>query len=121
MKLLLVEDMLLMGAGLEAALNNASFDVHWVTNGQMAFDLLLRNTFRAIVLDINLPGLDGISLLKQLRSLGCTLPVLLLTACVTTRDKVRCFDSGGGHHFLVKTAELEDLIECLHALICRAS
>jgi len=71
------------------------------------------------VLDISLPGLDGLALLKQLRASGNTLPVLMLTARDTTRDKVMCFDSGADD-FLVKTTDMEELIARLRALIRRA-
>lgn len=119
MKLLIVEDDLMMGAGLQAALNNAGFDAHWVTDGQAAFDLLTQSFFRIVVLDISLPGLDGLTLLKQLRATGSSLPVLMLTARDTTRDKVMCFEAGADD-FLVKTTDMEELIARLRALVRRA-
>lgn len=119
MKLLIVEDDMMMGAGLQAALNNAGFDAHWVTDGQAAFDLLTQAFFRVAVLDISLPGLDGLALLKQLRATGSSVPVLMLTARDTTRDKVMCFEAGADD-FLVKTTDMEELIARLRALVRRA-
>lgn len=119
MKILIVEDDLMMGAGLKAALNEAGFDAHWVTDGQAAYDVLCTESFRAAVLDITLPVLDGLTLLKQLRASGNSLPVLMLTARDTTRDKVLCFESGADD-FLVKTTDMEELIARLRALIRRA-
>lgn len=119
MKILIVEDDLMMGAGLQAALNEAGFETHWVTDGQVAYTLLHTESFHSVVLDITLPGLDGLSLLKQLRADGSTLPVLMLTARDTTRDKVTCFESGADD-FLVKTTDMEELIARLRALIRRA-
>lgn len=119
MKILIVEDDLMMGAGLQAALNNAGFDAHWVTDGQVAYDLLTTASFRALVLDITLPGLDGLTLLKQLRASANAMPVLMLTARDTTRDKVMYFESGADD-FLVKTTDMEELIARLRALIRRA-
>jgi len=119
MKLLIVEDDIMMGAGLQAALNNAGFDCQWVTDGKEAFELLQKESFRAMVLDITLPGMDGLALLKLLRAAGSTLPVLMLTARDTTPDKVMCFDSGADD-FLVKTTDLDELIARLRALIRRA-
>jgi two-component system, OmpR family, response regulator QseB len=119
MKILIVEDDLMMGAGLQAALNGAGFDAHWVTDGQAAYDLLLTESFRALVLDITLPGLDGLTLLKKLRTNANSMPVLMLTARDTTRDKVMCFESGADD-FLVKTTDMEELIARLRALIRRA-
>jgi DNA-binding response OmpR family regulator len=119
MKLLLVEDDEMMGASLQAALNNAGFDTHWHTNGSAAFESMSTQYYRAVVLDITLPGLDGLSLLQQLRASGSTLPVLMLTARDTTHDKVQCFDAGADD-FLVKTTDMEELIARLRALIRRA-
>ena len=119
MKILIVEDDLMMGAGLQAALNEAGFDAHWVTDGQVAVDLLKTASFLALVLDITLPGLDGLTLLKQLRASANMVPVLMLTARDTTRDKVMCFESGADD-FLVKTTDMEELIARLRALIRRA-
>ena len=119
MKLLIVEDDMMMGAGLQAALNNAGFDAHWVTDGQAAFDLLTQSFFRIVVLDISLPGLDGLTLLKKLRAGGSSVPVLMLTARDTTRDKVMCFEAGADD-FLVKTTDMDELIARLRALVRRA-
>ncbi|MDD2926647.1 response regulator transcription factor [Rhodoferax sp.] len=119
MRLLIVEDDAQLGASLQVALNEAGFNAHWVMDGQAAYDLLQREHFRAMVLDITLPGLDGLTLLKQIRADGSSLPVLMLTARDTTRDKVMCFDSGADD-FLVKTTDMEELIARLRALIRRA-
>ncbi|MDO8318269.1 response regulator transcription factor [Rhodoferax sp.] len=119
MKLLIVEDDLMMGAGLQAALKNAGFDAHWVTDGQAALELLTQSSFRVAVLDISLPGLDGLALLKKLRDDGSSMPVLMLTARDTTHDKVMCFEAGADD-FLVKTTDMEELIARLRALIRRA-
>ena len=110
---------MMMGAGLQAALNNAGFDAHWVTDGQAAFDLLTQSFFRIVVLDISLPGLDGLTLLKKLRAGGSSVPVLMLTARDTTRDKVMCFEAGADD-FLVKTTDMDELIARLRALVRRA-
>ncbi len=119
LKLLIVEDDVALGAGLQAALADADFEVQWVTDGLVALDLLQHASFHAMVLDITLPGLDGVSLLQRLRALENKLPVLMLTARDTTRDKVQCFESGADD-FLVKTTDMEELIARLRALIRRS-
>lgn len=119
MRLLIVEDDAQLGASLQVALNEAGFNTDWVMDGQVAYDLLQREAFRAMVLDITLPGLDGLTLLQKIRADGSSLPVLMLTARDTTRDKVQCFDSGADD-FLVKTTDMEELIARLRALIRRA-
>ncbi|OIN90920.1 MAG: hypothetical protein AUJ20_12910 [Comamonadaceae bacterium CG1_02_60_18] len=119
MKLLIVEDDVALGAGLQAALTDAGFDVQWVTDGLVALQTLEATSFHAMVLDITLPGLDGVSLLQRLRNDANKLPVLMLTARDTTRDKVQCFEAGADD-FLVKTTDMEELIARLRALIRRS-
>jgi len=119
LKLLIVEDDVALGAGLQAALTDAGFEVQWVINGLTAWDVLQKSSFHAMVLDITLPGLDGVTLLKRLRTDASTLPVLMLTARDTTRDKVQCFEAGADD-FLVKTTDVEELIARLRALIRRS-
>lgn len=119
LKLLLVEDDVALGAGLQAALTDAGFDVQWVTDGLQALQRVQEASFQVMVLDITLPGLDGVSLLQRLRADGNKLPVLMLTARDTTRDKVQCFDAGADD-FLVKTTDMEELIARLRALIRRS-
>jgi two-component system response regulator QseB len=72
-----------------------------------------------MVLDIGLPGLSGMEVLRKLRSRGNPLPVLILTARDTTRDKVISLDCGADD-YLLKTADMEELIARLRALIRRS-
>lgn len=119
MHLLIVEDDQALSAGLQAALENAGFTAQCVSDAEQAYDCLHNQRFQAMLLDISLPGMDGLSLLKRLRSQACNLPVLMLTARNTTRDKVMCFEYGADD-FLVKTTDIEELIARLRALIRRS-
>jgi DNA-binding response OmpR family regulator len=119
MRLLIVEDDSLLGGGLRAALGKAGFSVTWVRDGKAALDLLPAQEFAAMVLDIGLPGVSGLDVLRQLRCAGNALPVLMLTARDTTRDKVLSLESGADD-YLLKTADLEELIARLRALIRRS-
>ncbi|MDD5247672.1 MAG: response regulator transcription factor [Rhodocyclaceae bacterium] len=119
MKLLLVEDDPLLGDGLRAALSKAAFAVTWVRDGKTALAALGSGEFAAMVLDIGLPGMNGMDVLRELRAAGDTLPVLILTARDTTRDKVVSFDRGADD-YLVKTADMEELVARLRALIRRS-
>ncbi len=119
MRILIVEDDALLGVGLRAVLGKSGFDVTLVKNGESALDLLMANTFQAMVLDINLPEMSGLELLKKLRNGGNVMPVLMLTARDTTRDKVIYLNSGADD-FLVKTTDMEELIARLRALIRRS-
>jgi DNA-binding response OmpR family regulator len=119
MRLLIVEDDSLLGGGLRAALGKSGFTVTWVRDGKAALELLAAEDFVAMVLDIGLPGLSGLDVLRKLRSLGNRLPVLILTARDTTHDKVLSLDCGADD-YLVKTADMEELIARLRALVRRA-
>ncbi len=119
MKLLLVEDDPLLGDGLRAALGKAGFAVTWVRDGKAALDVLGATEFAAMVLDIGLPVMNGLEVLHELRSTNNALPVLMLTARDTTRDKVISLDRGADDH-LVKTADMEELIARVRALIRRS-
>ncbi len=119
MRLLIVEDDSLLGGGLRAALGKAGFEVTWVRDGNAALDLLAAQAFVAMVLDIGLPGMDGLEVLRRLRAGGKMIPVLMLTARDTTRDKVLSLESGADD-YLLKTADMEELIARLRALIRRS-
>jgi DNA-binding response OmpR family regulator len=119
MRILLVEDDPLLGDGLRASFDKAGFKVVWAKDGGMALGLLRGDNYAAVVLDIGLPGVDGMEVLRQLRADGNRLPVLMLTARDTTRDKVLALDRGADD-YVVKTAEMEELIARLRALVRRA-
>jgi DNA-binding response OmpR family regulator len=119
MRLLLVEDDALLGAGLRAALGKCGFAVTWVRLGAAALEQLASEEFTAMVLDIGLPDLSGLDVLRRLRAGGASLPVLVLTARDTTYDKVVSLDHGADD-YLVKTTDMEELVARLRALIRRA-
>ncbi len=119
MRLLIVEDDSLLGGGLRAALSKSGFAVTWVRDGKAALELLAQEEFVAMVLDIGLPEIDGLEVLRKLRASGQMLPVLMLTARDTTRDKVLSLESGADD-YLLKTADMEELIARLRALIRRS-
>ena len=118
MRLLIVEDDALLGAGLRAALGKWGFTVTWVRHGGAAMDALANEDFVAMVLDIGLPDMSGIDLLRQLRAMGKMLPVMILTARDTARDKAVCIDLGADD-YLVKTTDMEELVARLRAMIRR--
>jgi DNA-binding response OmpR family regulator len=119
MRLLLVEDDLLLGDGLRAALAKADFAVTWVRDGKAALDVLADNDFAVMVLDIGLPVINGMDVLRELRASGNALPVLMLTARESTRDKVASLDRGADD-YVVKTTDMEELVARLRALIRRS-
>jgi DNA-binding response OmpR family regulator len=119
MRLLIVEDDALLGAGLRAALGKWGFSVTWVRLGAAALDILASEQFVAMVLDIGLPDVNGLEVLRKLRASGNQLPVMILTARDTTHDKVSCLDHGADD-YLVKTTDMEELVARLRALVRRS-
>lgn len=120
MRILLVEDDELLGDGLQAGLRHCGFNADWLGDGELARAALQTEDYAAVVLDLGLPRLDGLSLLRWLRSAGKTLPVLVLTARDTTQEKVDGLDSGADD-YLVKPIDLDELAARLRALIRRAA
>lgn len=119
MRVLLVEDDELLGDGLQAGLRHSGFNVDWLRDGLSARTALASEDYAVVVLDLGLPRLDGLSLLRELRGQGKTVPVLVLTARDTTVDKVRGLDSGADD-YLVKPVDLDELAARLRSLIRRA-
>jgi DNA-binding response OmpR family regulator len=120
MRILLVEDDELLGDGLAAGLRHCGYNVDWLRDGESARTALATEEYAALVLDLGLPRLDGMSLLRGLRAAGNGIPVLILTARDSTWDKVGGLD-GGADDYLVKPVDLDELAARLRALTRRAS
>jgi two-component system OmpR family response regulator/two-component system response regulator QseB len=120
MRILVVEDDALLGDGLQAGLAQAGFNVDWVKDG-VAADVALRDTpYSAVVLDLGLPRLSGIDLLKRLRARGNGVPVIILTAQDATEDRVRGLDSGADD-YVGKPFDLGEIAARLRALVRRSA
>ncbi len=120
MRILLVEDDRDLGPAIARALREDNFAVDLATNGVDAAHLGETERFDAAVLDLGLPGRDGISVLKAWRDAHRDLPVLILTARDGWSDKVAGFKAGADD-FLVKPFRVEELVMRLRALMRRAA
>ena len=119
MRLLLVEDDEILGDGLVAGLKMEGYAVDWLTNGKLADEALKLNAYELIVLDLNLPDMDGMSILKALRARKDETPVMVLTAKDTISDRVLGLDSGADD-FVIKPFELDEVCARLRALARRS-
>ena len=119
MRLLLVEDDEILGDGLVAGLKMEGYAVDWLTNGKQADEALKLNAYELIVLDLNLPDMDGMSILKALRARKDETPVMVLTAKDTISDRVLGLDSGADD-FVIKPFELDEVCARLRALARRS-
>ena len=120
MRILLVEDDADLGPTIARALRGESFAVDLVGNGVDAAHLGETEAYDAAVLDLGLPGRDGISVLRAWRDAKRDLPVLILTARDGWSDKVAGFKAGADD-FLVKPFRIEELVMRLRALVRRAA
>ncbi|MBL0508705.1 response regulator [Aeromonas caviae] len=119
MRILLVEDDVMLGDGMVDALRSSGYTVDWLQQGMPALSALKSEEFAALVLDLNLPDIDGISLLRKLRREGLTLPVLILTARDALDDRVLGLDAGSDD-YMVKPFALQELNARLRALVRRS-
>lgn len=119
MRLLLVEDDPILGNGIEAGLKQAGFAVDWARDGGAAQLALQTTEYELVVLDLGLPQISGMELLRWLRGRGSDLPVLLLTARDTVRDRVAGLEAGADD-YLVKPFDLAELVARIRALSRRA-
>ncbi|MEO6660507.1 MAG: response regulator [Burkholderiaceae bacterium] len=118
MRLLLVEDDTMIGDGLQQGLRRAGYAVDWVTDGRAAAGALQLAPYALLLLDLGLPGLDGMALLKDLRRRDVALPVLIITARDALPDRLAGFD-GGADDYLVKPFAIEELIARIRAVARR--
>jgi DNA-binding response OmpR family regulator len=119
MRVLLVEDDALLGDGTQAGLAQAGFAVDWVKDGVAAELALGSADYAAVVLDLGLPRLSGLELLRRARASGAKVPVLVLTARDAVEDRVKGLDSGADD-YLVKPFDLDELAARLRALVRRS-
>ena len=120
MRVLLVEDDPGLGSGLQQALKTEGYTVDWLTDGLQALQALETHYFDLVVLDLGLPRLDGISVLRQVRNQGKDLPILILTARDAVQDRINGLDSGADD-YLVKPFDMTELKARIRALQRRSS
>lgn len=120
MKILLVEDEAKIAAFVKKGLTENGFAVDHTRNGDEGYELATTREYDAIVLDIMLPGRDGLSILNQLRGRKISTPVILLTARSALNERLDGLNRGADD-YLTKPFYIEELIARLHALIRRAA
>ncbi|OQW74260.1 MAG: DNA-binding response regulator [Proteobacteria bacterium ST_bin11] len=118
MRLLLVEDDAILGDGLKAGLTLEGYAVDWLIDGAQADEALKLNHYDLVVLDLNLPRMDGMSVLKNLRRRKDSTPVLVLTAREGVAERVAGLDNGADD-FVTKPFDLAEICARLRALARR--
>lgn len=118
MRILIVEDDPVMSTALIMTLRRANHAVTHQTNGKLADHMLLTHQFDLVILDISLPGMDGIEILRRLRHRREKVPVLMLTARDTIEDRILGLDFGADD-YLIKPFNLAELEARIRALLRR--
>ena len=115
MRILLVEDDELLGSGIVDTLSRAGHVVEWLKSGPLGLAALQGSDFEAVILDLGLPGMDGLDVLRRARASGDKTPVLVLSARDAPGQRVAGLDAGADD-YLVKPFDVDELIARLRAL-----
>lgn len=118
MRILLIEDDKLIGDGIKVGLTKLGFTLDWFTDGVIGKNALESAPYDAVILDLSLPGMDGLDLLRQWRQAGQDVPVLILTARDAVEQRVSGLQSGADD-YLCKPFALTEVAARLLALIRR--
>jgi DNA-binding response OmpR family regulator len=119
MRLLLVEDDRALGQGIRVALSSEGYTLDWLHDGASALHALRSESFDLLLLDLGLPRLDGLALLRQLRDRQQDLPVLILTARDGTAERIAGLDAGADD-YLIKPFDVDELKARIRALLRRS-
>lgn len=118
MRILLVEDDPMIGEAIEGALKDAGYAVDWVNDGLMALSALGTHAYDQVLLDLGLPGKDGLGVLETLRGRDNPVPLLIITARDSLDDRLRGLD-GGADDYLLKPFEMAELLARMRAVMRR--
>ena len=118
-RILLVEDEIMLAEILSDTLSDRDFAVDLARDGVQGLELASNSQYDVIVTDVMMPKMDGFTMVKKLRSQGCSTPVLFLTARCATEDVVKGFDLGG-NDYLKKPFAIDELIARLRSLAARS-
>ena len=120
MRVLIVEDEVQLAEQLSRALSEAGYAVDHASDGERGEFLGRTEGYDAVILDLGLPRVDGLTVLKQWREAGLAMPVLVLTARGSWHEKVQGID-GGADDYVAKPFRMEEVLARLRALIRRSS
>ena len=118
MRILLVEDDPMIGDAIQGALTDASYAADWVQNGAHALNALATHTYALVLLDLGLPGQDGLEVLARIRARNNPVPLLIITARDSLDDRLRGLD-GGADDYLLKPFAMAELLARMRAVLRR--
>lgn len=118
MRVLLVEDDAMIGEVIRDALKDASYAADWVKSGETALTALVSQHYDLVLLDLGLPGKDGLQVLAGIRARDNPVPLLVITARDGLDDRLRGLD-GGADDYLLKPFEMAELLARMRAVLRR--
>jgi len=118
MRVLLVEDDPMIGEAIQGALRDATYATDWVQNGQTALTTLGCQHYDLVLLDLGLPGKDGLEVLTSIRAKDNPVPLLIITARDGLNDRLRGLD-GGADDYVLKPFEMAELLARMRAVLRR--
>ncbi|MGH8129051.1 MAG: response regulator transcription factor [Gammaproteobacteria bacterium] len=118
MRVLLVEDDPMIGKAIQGALKDASYATDWVKSGQIALTTLGCQHYDLVLLDLGLPGKDGLDVLASIRAKDNPVPLLIITARDGLDDRLRGLD-GGADDYVLKPFEMAELLARMRAVLRR--
>lgn len=119
-RLLIVEDEKKIADTLKFGLDESGFDVEVAYDGKLGYHLFSANDFDLVILDVNLPGINGYELCKLIRGRNMEIPVLMLTSMSALNDKIQGYESGADD-YMVKPFEFKELLLKIRSLLKRTS
>ena len=118
MRVLLVEDDRMIGETVQDELRDSSYAVDWVRDGKLALTSLATHVYDAILLDLGLPGADGLDVLRAVRGAENPVPLIIITARDSVEDRIRGLDEGADD-YLIKPFDISELRARMRAVIRR--
>jgi DNA-binding response OmpR family regulator len=119
-KILLVEDEQKIADALKMGLTEDGYYVEAAYDGSIGWKLFQQNKYDLVILDINLPGINGYDLCKRMRNKDANVPVIMLTALNSLNDKIEGYDSGADD-YIIKPFEFKELLMKIRVLLKRTS
>ena len=118
MKILIIEDEQLLADSLKTLLTAKGFQVEAAYDGETGADYAMLGIYDLLILDVMMPGLDGLSLARKVRANRCTTPILMLTAKSGLEDRIDGLNAGADY-YLTKPFDTRELLACINALLRR--
>lgn len=118
MKILLIEDEKLLAESLKTLLSSKGFQVEVVYDGETGAEYAQLGIYDLLILDVMMPGLNGLQVARQVRASRCNVPILMLTAKSDISDRIEGLNAGADY-YLTKPFDSRELLACINALLRR--